>query len=112
MSETRTVDTSPCARWTSDCNGKQDYDGRMLSISTRYWPAWKSSDRRPSAHAAIHVNHGRPDPDDDWGDYTVLFDQEFSAATESEVKVLVEAWVAEQFAYILGRLEVILTGAP
>ena len=27
------------ARWTDDCQGKKDFDGRLLSYSTRYWPA-------------------------------------------------------------------------
>lgn len=27
------------AKWTPDCQGKKDYDGQILSISTRYWPS-------------------------------------------------------------------------
>jgi hypothetical protein len=27
------------AKWTNDCGGKKDYDGDILSVSTRYWPA-------------------------------------------------------------------------
>lgn len=108
---TKTIDTTPAARWTQDCNGKQDYDGQVLSISTRYWPAWKSSDNKPSAHAAIHINHGEPD-EDGYGDYTVWRDQDFTADTENGVKVLVEDWVAEQFADVLRLLGATLTGAP
>lgn len=26
------------AEWKDDCQGKKDYDGQILSISTRYWP--------------------------------------------------------------------------
>ena len=26
------------AKWTNDCQGKKDYDGPILEVSTRYWP--------------------------------------------------------------------------
>ena len=26
------------AKWTDDCQGKKDYDGKILCLSTRYWP--------------------------------------------------------------------------
>lgn len=99
----------PCARWTSDVGGKQDYDGRLLDISTRYWPAWKSSNGMPSARASILIRHGEPD-EYGYGDYSTWREQEFEAPTEAEVKVLVEAWVAEQFADVLRLLGATLTG--
>ncbi len=26
------------AKWTNDCQGKKDYDGSIVRITTRYWP--------------------------------------------------------------------------
>ena len=36
MSETEKLKVS--ARWTNDCSGKKDFDGRIVDLSTRYWP--------------------------------------------------------------------------
>jgi hypothetical protein len=96
----------PTAKWTPDCNGKQDFDGPLLTISTRYWPAWKSSDNRPSASAAIVVNHGIPHPEEEWADYSTLAEADFAADTETEVKAQVEAWVREACLDVLSRLGV------
>lgn len=90
------TDMKPCAAWSDDYGGKQDYDGRLLSISTRYWPGFKSRDGRPSAKASIVLNHGEPDQYG-FNDYAVWREREFSAETEAEVKAAVEAWVQEQF---------------
>lgn len=102
----------PCAMWTDDCQGKKDYDGRLLSISTRYWPRgggfhvltggqFLSSEEvspevKPSAKAAIHFNFGTPNVPDGFGDYVVWKEQRFEADTEAEVKAQVEAWVREK----------------
>lgn len=88
----------PDARWTPDVGGKQDYDGPLLDISTRYWPAWKSQSGLPSAVASVLVRHSEG--------YTTWREQEFEADTEAQVKVLVEAWAAEQFADVLRLLGV------
>jgi hypothetical protein len=93
----------PCARWTDDCQGKKDYDGRLLSISTRYWPGNYRSDGRPSASAAILINHGEPDQYG-YGDHTVWRETDIAADTETEVKAAVEVWVREQMADVLARL--------
>lgn len=110
----------PCAEWSNNCQGKKDYDGRLLSISTRYWPASPTSlnayDTKtgkwsevpyggtPSASAAIHINFGEPDQYG-YGDYATLVEKEFSAPTEAEVKALVEAWVKETCETILTSLK-------
>ncbi len=31
-------DITKVAEWTPDCQGKQDLDFEILSVSTRYWP--------------------------------------------------------------------------
>lgn len=98
----------PHAEWTDDCQGKKDFDGSFLSISTRYWPGEASGEgpmivnstpgqppkistgsygRHPSASASIHINHA-----DGW-EYTTLIEKKFEAPTEAEVKALVERWV-------------------
>jgi hypothetical protein len=113
----------PCARWTDDCQGKKDYDGRLLSISAHYWPGVEGQrdfntydaptsqfsilpygrDGRPSAKATIHLDHGEPD-EYGYGDYLVWREQEFVADTEAEVKAMVEAWVRERFEEIQALL--------
>jgi hypothetical protein len=108
---------TPTPKWTLDCQGKQDYDGRLVTISTRYWPAGGGfhtlntadglglrpsiethPDLKPSANAAIHLEYG-PDADENGfnADYIVLVDKDFEGETEAEVKAQVEAWVQEQF---------------
>ena len=108
MEETKLV---PCAIWSNDCQGKKDFDGRLLGISCRCWPGpegqvgFNSFDSstgkfstvpygpKPSANASIHIEHGEPDEPDGYGDSTELVSAEFEADTEAEVKSLVEAWV-------------------
>jgi len=114
---------TPCAQWTDDCQGKKDYDGRLLSISTRYWPGPGSSGTmvvnaqpgqaavittapygtRPSATATICLNHGAPDHYG-YGDSLVWREKDFEADTEAEVKALVEAWVQERFDEVVALL--------
>jgi len=114
----------PCAAWTPDCQGKQDYDGRVISISTRYWPGPSGGGSmvfdtatgafstvpygaRPSAKAAIVLNHGEPDQYG-YGDSVELASQDFEAETEGEVKRLVEEWVREKVRAIAAALPGIL----
>ena len=105
---------TPCAKWTNDCQGKKDYDGRLISISARYWPAGggmhiydtahpelglhESVDTtiKPSANASIVLNFGEPD-EYGYGDYMDLCEQEFTADTEAEVKAQVEKWAQDKF---------------
>ncbi len=117
-------------RWTPDCQGKWDYDGRVLTVSTRYWPAgggfhvMNSADGRglvpsaelypaikPSATAAIHFEYGEPDDNGYNNPYLILAEQDFKGETEAEVKAAVEAWVREQFTDIF-KLAVAHFGTP
>ena len=114
------ITETPCCKWTNDCQGKKDYDGRLISVSTRYWPrgggfhildAGSSELRlsddasiKPSAHAAIHLNFGEPDQYG-YGDYRELADATFKAETEAEVKALVEQWVQEKFEKVIRLLD-------
>jgi len=89
--------------WTDDCQGKKDFDGEIVSVSTRYWPRGGSADVydvtprgvavvprdmsvRPSAHSAIVVCGVN------------VVESDFEGDTEAEVKAAVEKWVAEQTA--------------
>jgi hypothetical protein len=103
-------------KWTPDCQGKWDYDGDLVRVSTRYWPRGGSahiyqggqfvSDQhsperqhiKPSANSTIYVGE---DFDDVWRE------KDFTGETEAEVKAAVEQWVAEQY----GALRLLL-GMP
>ena len=85
--------------WVDDCQGKKDYDGQIVWLSSRYWPASYSSDGRPSAKASI-LTACEETPVDG----RVLFAAEFSAGTEAEVKQLVEAWADETIKRLLANL--------
>jgi hypothetical protein len=91
----------------------KDYDGRLISISCRYWPGPDGGGsltfdtatqkmgtlpygQTPSAHAAIHLDCGTPD-DCGYGDYLTLAEKEFTGPTEADVKRQVEEWVKQKF---------------
>ena len=60
----------PYAMWTDDCQGKKDYDGNMVSISTRYWPGPSGGgnddvqyrDRRIRDEALMALGHRQSHP--------------------------------------------------
>jgi hypothetical protein len=120
MNEAKQSEETLCARWTDDCQGKKDYDGRIISLSTRYWPRGGgfhvlSKDHkefalsedaaiRPSAHASIHLNFGEPD-EYGYGDYRALAEMLFEADTEDEVKAQVEVWAKNKFEQIIALVD-------
>lgn len=85
------------AQWMPDCQGKQDFDGPLISVSTRYWPDF-------TAHSSIILRLGPKQPNDGGGDYLVWRDRKFSGDTEAEVKSQVEAWAKMQMEDIVGLL--------
>ncbi len=114
----KTNELKTAASWTNDCQGKQDYDGPILSISTRYWPRgggyWlvdntngKCSDTadpsrqniRPSATSAIIMYHGVSE------ECFPLTEKDFEGETEDEVKKLVEEWGQEEMNKIVEALK-------
>jgi hypothetical protein len=100
------------AEWTDDCQGKKDYDGQVLSISTRYWPRGGGFHAFDSNHPerGLEGNEARPEirPSatsslviwylDEGGceDTLNLARKEFEGDTLEEIKPQVEAWAQEQ----------------
>jgi hypothetical protein len=104
------------ASWTHDCNGKQDFDGPIIEISTRYWPRGggfmgfdtatcrfeENEDRpeiKPSAHSAIVLRDIEEDHD------RTIAESDFEAETEAEVKRQVEEWANAQRQRIIAALD-------
>ena len=76
------------AKWTDDCQGKKNYDGPVISISTRFWPPNYDGKGRYSARSHLMIDHNN-EPDDFPDGYSVI-EQEFYGLTEDEVKKQVE----------------------
>lgn len=107
------------ARWTDDCQGKKDFDGELVRLSSRYWPrgggfhtfsrqeGWQGNETRPeikpSAKASILLYFGPTEEECEY-DYETLIAQDFEADTEAEVKAQVEAWAQAQYDKIAATL--------
>lgn len=119
------------AEWTDDCQGKKDYDGPIISVSTRYWPGPTSGGfmevnneagkvtsktvpygRMPTATSAIIIRYGKKEPGDGGGDYRDLITKDFEGETESDVKNLVEEWAQEQMDKIVQVLTTVFSQPP
>lgn len=99
------------AEWTDDCQGKKDFDGELVSISTRYWPAgggfsmfsretgWVNNpgDCKPSANSQIILRHAGHD-------YVIFAAKDFEADSLEAVKAQVEAWAQEQYQRVIAAL--------
>lgn len=104
------------AEWTDDCQGKKDYDGPILSLSTRYWPAGGGfgfivtnqngrvdinhnpvPHMKPSASSSLQLDYGEDD-------YLDLITKEFEGDTEADVKAQVETWAQEQMDRVVAML--------
>lgn len=100
------------AKWTDDCSGKKDFDGELLSLSTRYWPRGGGYFIMRSPGAEFEGNETRPEIKPSAkasillrGDSNItLASQEFEAETEDEVKALVEAWAQKEWKRLVGVL--------
>lgn len=103
------------ATWTNDCQGKQDFDSELVTLSTRYWPRGGGFDifdsthpelglqgnktrpeHRPSAHASIILPQRG-----EGGMGPILAEMRVEADTEAEVKTAVEEWAREKYAVIV-----------
>jgi hypothetical protein len=102
----------PHARWTHDCQGKQDFDGPLLAVSTRYYPGPDGGGTmvispgrpiwtvpygpKPSPTSSIILRVGPAEEGDGGGDYYIWRRQDFEGETEADVKAQVERWVSAQ----------------
>jgi len=90
------------AKWKNDCQGKQDYDAELVSLSSRYYPRgggfheydpatgeWIGNESRqeiePGAICSIYIQEEE------------ILTKQFKGETEGEVKLKVELWAQDQF---------------
>ena len=104
------------AWWTDDCQGKKDYDGNAVVISTRYWPRsggfsdfvvqdgvlvpLPPTDRPASATAHIYLQWRHSDDPEDYR-FEPMIERSFEGETFEEVRDSVEPWVQEQYERIV-----------
>lgn len=112
------------ANWTDDCQGKKDYDGPIIEISTRYWPrggGFHVFDRdspslgmqgnesrpeiKPSANCSLIICCGPKEDGDGGGDSLTLIEQEFEGETFEEVAAQVEAFAQAQTDRVVSLLK-------
>lgn len=100
------------AEWTDDAQGKKDFDGDILSISTRYWPAGggfsifvpgqgfthNPLDTKPSAKSSLVFRYAEYESID-------LAEKEFEGETFEDVARQVEAWAQEQMNKVVTLLQ-------
>lgn len=104
------------AVWSDDCQGKKDYDGDILHLSSRYWPAgggfWMvtpgkgldtnpAPEIKPSASSTILLRYGDPEV----GKYIELARMECEGDSEAEVKAKVEQWAQAKYEEIVAVLK-------
>jgi len=94
-------------KWTGDCQGKKDYDGDIVAVSTRYWPGTLTvfdtahaekglheiQGGKPSATCTIMLSNGYPHHNDETSD---LIEKDFVGDTFEDVATQVEVWAQEQ----------------
>lgn len=79
--------------WTDDCQGKKDYDGDVVAISTRYWPSRCQQNGRVSAKCSIIISDGYPHHN---GESEELAFKDFEGETFEQVSAQVKMWAQEQ----------------
>lgn len=100
---------APRIEWTNDCQGKKNFDGSLVSVSTRYWPRgggfsvlppgeheWQENDSRPHIRPAARVSIGFDFADD----REELVKNYFEGESFEEVRDKVETWVEDHFRLI------------
>ena len=93
--------------WTDDCQGKKDYDGDIVAVSTRYWPGpatvfdtahpglglHEIPGGKPSARCSIILSNGYPYHN---SETEPLIEKEFEGDSFGAVAAQVELWAQEQ----------------
>jgi len=92
--------------WTNDCQGKQDFDGEILTLSSRYWPQGGGYWAFDQATGKEASNEDRPEILPSATSSILLLgeeiaSQDFKANTEAEVKAQVEAWARGQIERVI-----------
>lgn len=82
-------DTGSNLKWRFDCGMKLDYDGDILSVSSRFYPPHKSHIDYGKWHGTVTVIIGEYQIDDSAN----LIEKEFEAQTLDELQMKVEAFV-------------------
>lgn len=91
----------PIAEWTLDCNGKQDYDANLVTLSSRYWPRGGGFFTFDTSTGILGEDRDRPENKPCASSTIYVLDEQYAHAdfegeTEEEVKAQVEAWAAAQ----------------
>jgi hypothetical protein len=76
--------------WRRDCQGKEDYDAELVSLSCRYYPANYRADNKHSVNASIVCGRAQH----------TFISREFSADTPADAKKLAEEWVRGQITFV------------
>lgn len=109
----------PAAEWTNDCCGKKDYDGKIVVVSTRYWPKGGSTMVFDSGHPELGLrayDDGSPASAHSSillvgsGEELVLTEVQKTGAGFNEVSLAVEEWVQEQMNRIESALRMEFQG--
>lgn len=82
------------AEWTDDCSGKKNFDGRIVVLSSRYWPASRHESGKHHCHAAICLVKGRD------GDFIDVVHEHFWCDTFAELSAAVKAWAEAMVARV------------
>ena len=85
------------AKWTDDCQGKKDFDGELVRLSTRYWPGSYQANGWPSAKAELHLVLPDAMAREGWQNWRTLVSAKFEAPTQEEVQRKVEEWAIVQY---------------
>lgn len=88
--------------WTHDCQGKMDYDGTLVYVTSRTYPRFY--------HAGDGPHHGKTlatGSSTFMIGYTEVLSKEFHAETQEEVNAAITVWVREH----LGKIEAAVRSA-
>lgn len=84
-------------KWTDDCQGKKDYDGDIVCISTRYWPPSREYGHKHTATCCVMIGDGYPN----FNHHSMIIaDKEFEGDSFEEIREQVEVWAQKQASHV------------
>ncbi len=102
------------AYWTTDCQGKKDYDTEIISFSCRIYPPRYNNDSLYSGSAHLYLRNGNgegffEDINNETreyreGDYFELASNDFESDSESGLKAQIENWCDEKYNVLIKGL--------